>query len=115
MMLLLLLQVARVGLYDRNRALKAIRRKVVKKLDITDEDELTEQDKIIAQRAVGIREAAAAKSIQKPKEQLAEEAKGVPRSYKRAQALPEGLWDELVKKYRWVGGATSAAPAEADV
>jgi hypothetical protein len=100
MQLLSLLQVARVGLYDRNRALKAIRRKVTQKVDLADEEELTEQDKIIAQRAIQIREAAAAKSIQTPKEQLAQEAKGVPRSFDRAKALPEGLWDELINKYR---------------
>lgn len=41
-------------------------------------------------------------SIQPTKEQLAEEAKGVGRSYARAQALPEGLWEELKDKYRWV-------------
>lgn len=28
---------------------------------------------------------------------------GVARSYARAEALPEGMWEELKNKYRWVG------------
>lgn len=106
------LQVARVGLYDRNRAMKAIRRKAVNKLKSADDDELTEEEKIIAQRAIEIREAAAAKSIQRSKEELAEEAKGVGRSYARAETLPEGLWEELKEKYRYDGkGAGRLVPA----
>lgn len=94
------LQVARVGLYDRNRALKAVRRKAVQALTQKSPEELTEEEIIIAQRAKEIREAAAAKSIQRTKEELAQEAMGVPRSYARAEALPEGLWEELKMKYR---------------
>jgi hypothetical protein len=96
------MQVARVGLYDRNRAMKAVRRKAVQALKKKPEEELTEEEKVIAARAKEIRDAAAARSIQPSKEQLAEEAKGVGRSYERAQALPEGLWEELKDKYRWV-------------
>lgn len=94
------LQVARVGLYDRNRALKAVRRKAVQALTKKSPEELTEEEIIIAQRAKEIREAAAAKSIQRTKEELAQEAMGVPRSYARAEALPEGMWEDLKFKYR---------------
>lgn len=89
-------------MYDRNRALKAVRRKAVQALEKKDPSELTEEEAIIAARAKEIREAAASKSIQKTKEVLAEEAKGVPRSYARAEALPEGMWEELQEKYRYV-------------
>lgn len=89
-----------MGLYDRNRALKAVRRKAVQTLNTKNPEELTEEERVIALRAQQIRQAAAAKSIQPSKEALAEEARGVPRSYERAQALPEGLWEELKKKYR---------------
>jgi hypothetical protein len=45
--------------------------------------------------------AAAAKSIQPTKESLAQEAAGVPRSYARAEALPPGLREQLLERFRW--------------
>lgn len=161
-----------MGLYDRNHAMKAVRRKVVQAVQKKPEEELTEEERIIAARAKEIRNAAAALrwvccwacvvqpklrgagegrkdalcggrlvceatsqvhlhspqnpnhlqqanlcplctaalSIQPTKEQLAEEAKGVGRSYARAQALPEGLWEELKDKYRWGGRIFCVCP-----
>lgn len=49
-----------MGLYDRNRAMKAVRRKVVQAVQKKPEEELTEEERVIAARAKEIRDAAAA-------------------------------------------------------
>jgi hypothetical protein len=94
-------QIAAVGLYDRNRSMKVVRRKALEKIKKKPEEELTEEEKLIAIRAKEIRDTAAALSIQKTKQELAKEAMGVPRSFAKAEALPEGMWEELKAKYRW--------------
>jgi hypothetical protein len=56
----------------------------------------------IADRAAQQVAAAAARSIQPSKEELAAAAAGVKRSYARAEGLPEGLWQQLKDKYTCV-------------
>jgi hypothetical protein len=79
-------QIARVGIYDRNKGLKAVRRKAIQNPAAKTDEEAA---KLAANAARQIQEAAA-KSIQPTKESLFQEAAGVKRSFERAEALPEG-------------------------
>lgn len=86
-------KIARIGIYDRNKSLKAVRRKALKSPEAlpTAKDE-EEAARIAANAARQIQEAAA-KSIQPTKEALYAAAAGVKRDFSRAEALPEGEWE----------------------
>lgn len=90
-------KVATLGLYDRNKTVRKLRQKYVSgRID----EEADPEAKKVAQRAVEQVQEAAAKSIQKPKEVLYQEAQGVKRSFARAEALPEGEWERLKTQYK---------------
>jgi hypothetical protein len=82
-------KIARVGIYDRNKGLKSVRRKLIRNAAVAEDEEAA---KLAANAARQIQEAAA-KSIQPTKEALYQQAAGVKRSFARAEALPEGGWE----------------------
>jgi hypothetical protein len=79
-------QIARVGIYDRNKGLKAVRRKALQNPAVATDEEARR----LAENAARQIQEAASKSIQPTKESLYLEAAGVKRSFERAEALPEG-------------------------
>jgi hypothetical protein len=79
-------QIARVGIYDRNKGLKAVRRKALQNPAVATDEEARR----LAENAARQIKEAASKSIQPTKESLYQEAAGVKRSYERAEALSEG-------------------------
>lgn len=80
-------KVARVGLYDRNKSLRTVRRKLMQSTEAATDPEVAA---LAASAARQVQEAAS-KAIQKSKEELAQEAAGVKRDFSRAEALPEGV------------------------
>jgi len=85
-------KIARVGLEDRNRKIRNIRRKILldAKQAAQGHKEIDEETARLAAQAAQQLEFAAALSIPKSAEELFAEAAGVKRSFARAEALPEG-------------------------
>jgi hypothetical protein len=79
-------KIARVGIYDRYKGLRAVRRKAMQNPAAATDEEA----KRLAENAARQIKAAAALSIQPTRESLFLEAAGVKRSFERAEALPEG-------------------------
>jgi hypothetical protein len=82
-------KIARVGIYDRNKSLRAVRRKALQNPAVKEDEEAA---RLAANAARQIQEAAAL-SIQPTREELYQAAAGVKRSFARAEALPEGEWE----------------------
>eukprot|EP00775_Hariotina_reticulata_P004402 gene4402-4655_t len=95
-------KIARVGLEDRNRKIRNIRKKILQEAKQASQGrkELDEETARLAQQASEQLKYAAALSIPKTREQLFAEAAGVKRSFARAEALPEGEWERLKTEYK---------------